>query len=111
MLGVLSVGGVWFLLDSTSTVFLLGFGIYTWLPWGFLALNVKTLSERARWAALAMLVVTASVTYLSVAATASSTEVLAFFFLPAYQWVAIGVIWLIAVTRRRQNRDRRRGLE
>ena len=99
ILGIVAVAGVWCLLKGASTTALLVISVYTLMPWAFLALGAKTLSKRAQGVALGSITAIMFVAYVSVITTVSSTEALIFLVIPAYQLLAIGVIWLIGIAR------------
>jgi hypothetical protein len=96
LLGMAAAVGAWALTEDASPIALLVLGAYIASPWAFLALGASSLGGRGRAIALGVFATLTLVTYYSVATSESSTEALVFVVVPLYQWVAVGLIWLIS---------------
>jgi uncharacterized membrane protein YqjE len=66
-------------------------------------LKAKSLDGRARELALAALTALTMCMYIVVVADSSSTEALIFVFVPAYQWIAVGVTTALALVVKRRH--------
>lgn len=106
VLGALATAGVvHYAYRDTSAMWVLTLSVYTFLPWAFLALRAESLGDRARRIALAVLTALTICMFIAVAADGSSTEVLIFIVVPAYQWIALGAITAVVLVARSRRND------